>query len=143
MFKFFKASTKPAPPPRRAAPRARPVSAADAAALRSPPSQSDLRLSEAAVGWCAALPPAERPQALCERYPRIANRLALVWPDAELTDRYFDGLIIDRRGGRQGFPPDVMADLIRLRALRARAQAPAARSAAASLQMKGVDFDLS
>jgi hypothetical protein len=143
VFKFFKAAAKPAPPPRRKTTPARPVTAADAVALRSPPSPADLRLSEAAVGWCAALPPAERPTALCERYPRIANRLALVWPDAELTSRYFDSLIIDRRGGRQGFPPEVMAELIRLRAFRVRIVAPAPRAATASLQMKGVDFDLS
>ena len=56
-----------------------------------------------------------RPERLCARYPRVANRLALCWAELDLTERLFDDLLNDRRGGRRGFPAPV---LVELRALR-------------------------
>ncbi|MCU0804731.1 MAG: hypothetical protein MUF79_06550 [Burkholderiales bacterium] len=47
------------------------------------------------------------------RFPRIAARIVDLWGTPE-CDRYLDGLIIDDRGGRSGFPPDVMAALLAL-----------------------------
>ncbi len=52
---------------------------------------------------------------LCDYYPRIANSLAVMWGDTEGLRAYFDELFIDRRGGRRGFPPDVLNDLRVLR----------------------------
>lgn len=56
-----------------------------------------------------------RPHRLCQLYPRVANRLALCWPDWALTERLFEDLMIDKREGRQGFPREVAAELMRLR----------------------------
>lgn len=109
--------------------------------MRAPPSQADRQLSALAIQWLASLPVAEQPSTLCERYPRIANRLALVWPDMELTDRYVESLVIDRRGGRQGFAPAIMAELIRLRAFRAAQSRQSGVQVQAVLQMKPIDFD--
>jgi hypothetical protein len=51
---------------------------------------------------------------LLAMYPRIANRRALAWRDAnDVLDVPHD-LMVDRRGGREGFPPPVHADLVRL-----------------------------
>ena len=47
------------------------------------------------------------------QYPRIANRLALVWPDAVLAKRVLDDVVADRRGGRRGFPREVADELSR------------------------------
>jgi hypothetical protein len=52
---------------------------------------------------------------LPERYPRVANRLALCWSDKVLTRRLFEELLTDQRGGRRGFPPPVRDELLRLR----------------------------
>ena len=65
--------------------------------------------------WLEALPRRVQPHVLCDYYPRIANSLAAMWGDAEGLRSYFDGLFIDRRGGRKGFPPDVLNDLRVLR----------------------------
>jgi hypothetical protein len=67
------------------------------------------------VRWVASLPAAVQPLALLQQFPRIANRLALAWHDQEATAECFDDLLVDRRGGRQGFPPDVQRELSVLR----------------------------
>jgi len=61
--------------------------------------------------WCATLPPELRPTVLCERFPRIANGIASGWSDRNETMRYFDDLLTDNRGGRQGFPANVLEEL--------------------------------
>ena len=83
---------------------------------RGPPNPRDTALSGFASAWADALPEALRPHALCSRYPRIANRLALCWADPSLTERFFAGLLKDNRGGRAGFARDVADELGRLRA---------------------------
>lgn len=74
----------------------------------------DQALATHTLEWLKKLPHAARPQAVANRYPRICNHLALIWSDDHLVERYFDSLLIDNRGGRRGFPPDVGAELIRL-----------------------------
>jgi hypothetical protein len=76
-------------------------------------------LSFVAVDWAQKLSPADRPSNLCALYPRVANRLALCWPDAVLTRHFLESLLVDKRGTRQGFPAPVAAELIRLHRLRA------------------------
>jgi hypothetical protein len=68
------------------------------------PRASDEALSGTARRWLRQLPSRRRPLRLCQLYPRVANRLAWSWHDAELTTQTFDDLLQDRRGGRQGFP---------------------------------------
>jgi hypothetical protein len=65
--------------------------------------------------WLEGLPRRVQPHVLCDYYPRIANSLAAMWEDTEGLRAYFDELFIDRRGGRRGFPPDVLNDLRALR----------------------------
>jgi hypothetical protein len=65
--------------------------------------------------WYAGLPLTVQPKALRERFPRIANGLAAAWRDRATTLDCFDDLLSDRRGGRRGFPPDVLEELQRLK----------------------------
>jgi hypothetical protein len=57
------------------------------------------------------------PYALEEHFDRILIKIEQLWQTPEIHD-YFSGLIIDSRGGRQGFPKDVMEDILRLRKVR-------------------------
>jgi len=68
------------------------------------------------VAWVASLPAEVRPIQLLRDYGRVANLLASMWGDREATYRYFDDLLVDKRGNRQGFPPRVAAELARLKA---------------------------
>ena len=61
--------------------------------------------------WLKSLPEDARPVALATRYARIANILAQQWNDPPACGAYFDSLLVDRRGNRQGFPPAVQADI--------------------------------
>jgi hypothetical protein len=65
--------------------------------------------------WAATLPPIVQPLALMRRFPRIANQLAAVWDEAPSVRSYLDSLLVDNRGHRQGFPPDVLKELLSLR----------------------------
>jgi hypothetical protein len=63
------------------------------------------------VRWYASLPLAVQPEILRACFPRIANCLAAGWHDRDTTKRYFDELLTDRRGGREGFSADVLEEL--------------------------------
>jgi hypothetical protein len=84
-------------------------------AHRAPPNPRDANLSALAAAWCVQFDPDMRPVTLCRRYPRVANRLALCWEDGALTGRIFQELMVDRRGNRRGFPPEVQRELHALR----------------------------
>lgn len=75
----------------------------------------DKSLAPEAVAWLDSLPHLLRPIDLTTRYPRIANRLALLWPDAHLTEIYFLSLLVDKRGGRRGFASHITEELMALR----------------------------
>jgi hypothetical protein len=66
------------------------------------------------VAWAQRLPPALRPNAVLARYARIANLLAATWADSGAFDTYIDSLLTDKRGNRQGFPPEVSRELAML-----------------------------
>ncbi len=57
------------------------------------------------------------PSCLEERFDRILLKIEQLWDSPEIED-YFCDLILDKRGGRQGFPKDVMDDILQLRDLR-------------------------
>lgn len=65
--------------------------------------------------WLESLPRRMRPLQLAERHPRLVNQLALCWHDHRLAERVLASLIVDQRGGRQGFAPPVLAELMVLR----------------------------
>jgi hypothetical protein len=65
--------------------------------------------------WVSLLPGEIQPRGLLQRFPRIANKLARLWGDGEAVADYLDHLLVDERGKRQGFPPDVHNELLNLR----------------------------
>jgi hypothetical protein len=85
------------------------------AAIRRPPRHSDESLTGTTRQWLRRLPAGRRPLHLCTQFPRVANRIAWCWRDTTLTNQVLDDLLIDRRGGRAGFPRPVVIELRRLR----------------------------
>jgi ankyrin repeat protein len=53
------------------------------------------------------------PKTLEEGYPRVFNEILNKWGSSEM-EIYLGDLMVDKRGGRQGFPPDVMNDILTL-----------------------------
>ena len=96
--------------------------------MRRPPREADSTLAATTRVWLRRLPPGRRPLRLCERFARVANRIAWCWPDADLRQQVLEDLLVDRRGGRTGFPPPVVAELRRLRDFDQRQAAPEAAS---------------
>ncbi len=85
---------------------------------RRPPAPTDRALAGPTLDWIARLPPAVRPAHLAERFPRVANQLAMTWSSGMQCSAAFDDLLVDHRGGRHGFPYDVEAELKGLREYR-------------------------
>ena len=65
--------------------------------------------------WMASLPANVRPFACARRFPRIVNSIADRWRRVPECEAYLDSLVIDQRGNRTGFPPDVAKELWALR----------------------------
>jgi hypothetical protein len=80
-------------------------------ALRKANDAEDNVLHVRTVKWLAKLPADLRPMATARQYPRIVNRLDDLWSQCEYTRLYFQSLLIDRRKGRKGFPPEVKKEL--------------------------------
>jgi hypothetical protein len=78
---------------------------------RRKPQPEDRALTGATIDWLLALPPNLRPQALCERYPRVANMIATAWPHIEERRSLLHSLLRDARGGRKGFPAGVRREI--------------------------------
>ena len=92
-----------------------PRTPADWARARDAERKQNQLLSAQAVAWAERLAPRVKLANLLQRYPRVANLLALCWADPALTSAQFEALLIDARGDREGFPPPVAAELMRLR----------------------------
>ena len=88
--------------------------------VRREPRDCDGALTGTTRRWLRELPARRRPLRLCETHPRVANRIAWCWRDAILSDALLDDLLVDRRGGRQGFTPTVVRELQRLREFNAQ-----------------------
>jgi hypothetical protein len=78
-------------------------------------SQSSTVLLDETSRWIASLPANVRPFACAHRFPRIANSIADLWRSVPKCEEYLDSLVIDLRGNRTGFPPDVARELRALR----------------------------
>lgn len=65
--------------------------------------------------WAAELPRSVRPRAVMCHFPRIANQLAGMWSDAPAVRSYLKSLLVDDRGNRKGFPPNILRELLALR----------------------------
>lgn len=59
------------------------------------------------------------PRHLEARFDRVLTKIEQLWCTPQIDD-YFAELIIDKRGGRQGFPREVLEEILRLRDLRDR-----------------------
>ena len=86
-----------------------------AAELENPVEERPVEITALSRKWLVGLPRDVRPMQLAQRHPRIVNQLALCWRDHELTERVLSSLIVDQRGGRQGFAAEVLAELMNLR----------------------------
>jgi hypothetical protein len=85
------------------------------ARVRRPEREGDRALTGTTRHWFRRLPPRRRPSRLCMLFPRVANRIAWCWHDVALSAQVLEDLLVDRRGGRRGFPPAVVRELQRLR----------------------------
>jgi hypothetical protein len=77
--------------------------------------QPEAVMEPATQAWLESLPADVRPVALAAAYPRIANKLCFLWRRVARCEEYLDELLVDRRGGRAGFPLDVATELTALR----------------------------
>jgi hypothetical protein len=73
------------------------------------------RLHSSTIDWLASLPLQLRPRTLAAQFPRVANRIAQAWKEPSACRRNFEDLVYDNRGDREGFPPDVLVELLALR----------------------------
>lgn len=96
---------------------------------RRPVAASDRKLINLAIRWMMALPRRYRPRLLALQFPHVINRLAVVWSDPALAAACFDDLMVDRRGGRIGFPRAVTEEILRLHELALARQDAAYRPA--------------
>jgi hypothetical protein len=78
---------------------------------RLPESPYDRTPTRSTVGWMQQLPQRVVPRRLASRYARIANRLARLWDTPAACRAYLDSLLLDGRGGRRGFAPEVVNEL--------------------------------
>jgi hypothetical protein len=81
---------------------------------RRKPVPTDRALTGAAMDWVIKLPPALRPHATCEHFPRVVNAIASCWADNSYSVQVLDHMINDYRGGRRGFPAVVQQELAAL-----------------------------
>jgi len=60
------------------------------------------------------------------RFPHVLNRLGAAWGDPATVSEVMQDLLLDRRGGRRGFPPAALEELQVLHAVCAMRAASAA-----------------
>lgn len=85
------------------------------AGMRRPYGEEDMRLSAESQALLSTLNESVRPTQLATRFPRIINKMATLWRRPTQMDQYFDELLIDKRGGRQGFPLSILMELTTLK----------------------------
>ena len=83
-------------------------------AVRRPAAAADGALSAQAHEWQRQTPPHAWPALLCERHPRVVNRLAALRVHPQRLIEGLDALLVDARGGRGGFVPMIRAEIVRL-----------------------------
>jgi hypothetical protein len=73
--------------------------------------ESSSKLDPEAEAFYAKLRPEDYPKALIEGYPRIANHVVSLGNNKVALTAYFNSLLSDDRGGRQGFPFPVLINI--------------------------------
>src|SRR5215471_4403630 len=89
--------------------------AVDYSKTRHAQSKDDLELNPAGQALLASIEEATRPTKLAAAFPRIVNRMASLWRSPRQMDLYFEDLLTDTRGGRQGFPLGILMELTALK----------------------------
>ena len=84
-------------------------------AMRRAPDETDTRLTSEGQALMSSLDEAVQPKELAARYPRIVNQIARHWRTPAQMDKYFQDLLMDTRGNRQGFPLKIVMELSTLR----------------------------
>jgi len=64
--------------------------------------------------WLNQLPEHVRPYRLTDNFPRLAVKMAELWGKPIPLQNYLRSLVLDDRGGRQGFPEEIAGELLRL-----------------------------
>ena len=82
---------------------------------RSASGKDDRELNAAGKALLASIEESARPMELARVFPRIVNRMAALWKSKQEMDRYFEDLLTDTRGSRQGFPLGVLMELTTLK----------------------------
>lgn len=77
---------------------------------------TDKKLFSDTLDLLSHLPANVRPVLLAQAFPRIANELRRLWPNTVALSTYVDALLVDTRGKRQGFTPEIALELNMLRA---------------------------
>lgn len=72
-------------------------------------------LSAQAVEFLSTLEGSDYPKALVEGFPRIVNAIVELRHSRVELRTYMDTLLSDVRGGRKGFPLDILMDIQDLR----------------------------
>jgi len=83
---------------------------------RRKPVPTDRALSGQAMDWVIGLPPALRPHAAAEQFPRVINAIAASWVHPAYSLQVLEHMINDYRGGRRGFPVSIQRELAALHA---------------------------
>ena len=68
-------------------------------------------LTPEAEAFYRSMPPSDYPAKLIAAFPRIANQISVYHGNKVVLGRYFETLLVDERGGRQGFPFGVLVDI--------------------------------
>ena len=77
-------------------------------------------INDRAHDWWRQLPATHRPANLASRFPHVMNAMAVCWDDCLHCERYLSSLLVEqKRQLRQGFPPEVGQELMRLHSLHA------------------------
>lgn len=119
MFNWFRRSSKSTSRARKPAsqgrqPWADPTAAGDPQALARLPACAR-QLSPGAQRILAGLPPAVTLGKSCAQYPQAVEKLLKHWHDPNEFRLALDAMVIDSRGGRQGFPFDIVREFSSLR----------------------------
>ena len=71
-------------------------------------------MSEALAAKLRDAPAAFYPRQLVDSYPRIADKIVQLWGTPEI-EAYFQELMLNDRGDRQGFSQPVLTEILNLR----------------------------
>jgi hypothetical protein len=84
-------------------------------AMRRAQEGADAQLTTEGQALISSLDEPLQPKELALRYPRIVNQIARYWRLPTQMDKYFQDLLMDARGNRQGFPLRIVMELSTLR----------------------------